>query len=461
MELKLRARVTTLVAVVTALGASMAGTAAADTGQGHVLAGALRVSAMTAGPEGKLWFAGNRGVPELPAPLKPTGGVIGSVSPQGEVSEFTVGGGALTGIASGSDGALWSTEPAKSRIVRVSTTGAVSTVTVPGAGTELSSIAAGPDGALWFTEGQRDEIGRVTTDGAISEFALPQGSDARDIVAGSDGALWLAATGTDSIERVATDGTVTAFPIGGGDGNEPRSLALGPDGNVFFTQRAAQIGRISPEGKITEFARPRPAVRIAAAGGYLWFTTRTRPYKYSAGPNGGIASMTTTGQATAAPCPRLPDNECVGTISALAAGPEGAPWFAEGTRKVLGGGASHQLAEEEPIFVGPFNPPPLQVSVSGPVAIHDAKASVDLLCGGGVAGDRCTGQLVLRGEGPGEPGLGSLGFDLRSGEAGFLKIALSPRVQKLFDAGKVSRCRVSSSFPLGGKRSVKIVRRAR
>jgi virginiamycin B lyase len=445
-----------VLAVVTATVALAAGTADADPGQPHRLAPAVRVSAMTTGPEGKVWFAGYRGVAQPPAP--PLGGVLGSISPGGEVSEFAAGGEALAGIAVGADGALWSTEPATARIVRVGTSGNVSTFAVPGGGAELSSIAAGPDGALWFTEGGRDAVGRITTTGEVSEFALPAGSDAGDIIAGSDGALWLAATGTDSIDRVATDGGVASFPIGGGAGNEPRSLALGPDGDVFFTQRAPRIGRISPDGQIVEFDRPRPAALIATAGEGLWFTTRTRPYKYSSGPAGGIASMTTDGHATGAPCPRLSNGECSAAPSALAAGPDGALWFAEGTRQVEGGGASYQLAQEEPIVVGPFNPPPLRVRVLGPVMVHGSKARLDLLCAGGVAENRCTGRLVLRAEVAGSPRLGSVRFDLRSGEAGFLRMALTPKARRLIVAGEVSRGRVSSGFPLTGKRSVRLER---
>lgn len=453
--MSLRGRARFLLAMA-ALGALAAGAAEADAAQGNHLAPAVRVSAMAAGPEGKLWFVGYRGVAQPPAP--PTGPVIGSISPRGQVSEFAGDGGVLAGIAVGADGALWSTEPGRERIVRVSTAGAVSNFAVPGGGAELSAIAAGPDGALWFTEGRRDAVGRITTSGAISEFPLPTGSVGRDIVAGSDGALWLSATGTDSIDRVATDGTVTAFPIGGGVRNEPRSLTLGPDGNVFFTQRAARIGRISPDGEIAEFGRPRPAVLIATAGEDLWFTTRTRPYRHSWGPDGGIASMTTTGQATAAPCPVLPNRECATSVSALAMGPEGAPWFAEGTRKAVGGGAIYQLAQEEPIFVGPFNPPPLKVSASGRVMIHGPKATLDVLCSGGVAQDRCKGRLTLRAEAPGAPRLGSVRFDLRSGEAQFIKMTLTPRARKLIVANKPTRARLTADFPLTGKRSVTLER---
>lgn len=421
------------------------------------LAPAVRVYAMTAGPEGKMWFAGYRGVAQPPAP--PAGGVLGSVSPRGKVSESSSGGGALSGIAVGADGELWSTEPAGRRIVRMSTSGSFSYFVVPGQGAELSSIAAGPDGALWFTEGKRDEIGRIMSDGQISEFPLPAGSDARAIVAGSDGGLWLAARGKDSIDRVGTDGAVASFPIGGGPTNEPRSLALGPDGNVFFTQKAASIGRISPDGAIVEFGRPRPAALIASGPDEdLWFSTRTRPYKDSSGPGDGIASITTSGQTTAAVCAHVNPDECSAAPSALASGPEGALWFAEGSRTVEGGGASAQLAQEEAVAVGRFTPPRPGVSVLGPILLRGARATLDLFCGGGTAGDRCQGRLDLKTKGDRGLPVGSVRFDLHSGQSRFVRISLDPKARKLVGDGSVSRISVTSSFPVVGPHALRIRR---
>jgi hypothetical protein len=48
---------------------------------------------------------------------------------------------------------------------------------------------------------------------------------------------------------------IRAFPIP--TGSQPISIILGPDGNFWFTlQDSSQIGRITPEGVITEFRTP-------------------------------------------------------------------------------------------------------------------------------------------------------------------------------------------------------------
>src|SRR5687767_12662280 len=76
------------------------------------------------------------------------------------------------------------------------------------------NIATGPDGNLWFSQ-LNNKIGQITLLGTVTEFSLP---------------------GTSS-----STGGITA----------------GPDGNLWFTEnnsdRTGRIGRITPEGVITEF----------------------------------------------------------------------------------------------------------------------------------------------------------------------------------------------------------------
>ena len=55
-------------------------------------------------------------------------------------------------------------------------------------------------------------------------------------------------------------------------------VAAGPDGNIWFTQLAGMIGRITPAGVITEFSVPpgaiisSPYAIVAGADGNIWFT---------------------------------------------------------------------------------------------------------------------------------------------------------------------------------------------
>ena len=96
-----------------------------------------------------------------------------------------------TGITTGPDGALWSTETSgPGKIGRITTTGTVSGYSVPTT-PSYPTITACSDGALWFAEFFGNKIGRVTTAGSIAEYPIPTSSGGPNgITAGSDGALW-------------------------------------------------------------------------------------------------------------------------------------------------------------------------------------------------------------------------------------------------------------------------------
>jgi hypothetical protein len=64
--------------------------------------------------------------------------------------------------------------------------------------------------------------------------------------------------------------------------------------------------------------------------------------------------------------------------------------------------------------------------------------------------------VVLRGDRAHDARLGSVGFDLRNEQARFLDIVLSQKARRLISSGGVSRGRILSSFPMTGKRSVRL-----
>ena len=92
----------------------------------------------------------------------------------------------------------------------------------------------------------------LATGGSITEFPIKTtGSDPLGITSGPDGNLWFtegAADTTDTIGRLTPAGSFTAFPLptDGSDGSRPRSITAGPDGNLWFTEElAGEIGRIT------------------------------------------------------------------------------------------------------------------------------------------------------------------------------------------------------------------------
>ena len=224
--------------------------------------------AITAGPDGNLWFITDRATPgSFPATILAVS--IGRITTAGVFTEFpiTTPGAYPSDITSGPDGALWFTENTSSgpRIGRITTDGVItdfpagSIYIIPG-NERIGNITAGPDGALWFTETSssdgspfhvRGGIGRITTAGELSLFSIP--SIPSDITAGPDGALWyttlsgLSSPLKPTIGRITTAGVSTEFPIA----NYAGQITSGPDGALWYTEGSSSgpmIGRITTAG---------------------------------------------------------------------------------------------------------------------------------------------------------------------------------------------------------------------
>lgn len=208
-----------------------------------------------------------------------------------------------------------------------------------------ASVAPGPDGNMWFTKGSANQIGRITVPrdhgrflgqggGSIQEIEVPTpDSEPSDIVAGPDGAIWFTEFRASQIGRLdLTTGTITEFPIPNTDlffdiftqtfttSTGPRGITVGPDGNLWFAQfNASRIGRITPEGQVTQFPTPtansRPVGITAGPDGNVWFTE----------PVGNrIGRITPAGVITEYPL-SVPMSRPIG----ITAGLDGALWFAE------------------------------------------------------------------------------------------------------------------------------------
>jgi virginiamycin B lyase len=227
-----------------------------------------------------------------------------------------------SGIAAGSDGALWFTEYAGGKIGRITTSGHITEYSVPGA--DPWNIAAGPDGALWFTERYAAKIGRITTGGSITQYPIPPETVGPDgnlfgICAGPDGAMWFTDVASTTIGRITTSGRITEYPI---PTNQiyPYTLSIvtGPDGALWFAELggygSGKIGRITTGGSFTEYLIPggQSSLQGIAAGpdGALWFTDIGRIGRFTTG--GSVTEYWSGGSRP---------------VAYITAGPDGAPWF--------------------------------------------------------------------------------------------------------------------------------------
>jgi streptogramin lyase len=239
------------------------------------------------GPDGNLWFTeyeGNR-----VGRITPEGAIV-------EFSDGITPHSGPAGIATGPDGNLWFTEAEGNRIGRITPAGEVTEFSrgiSPESGP--AAIAAGPDGNLWFTERWGYRIGRITPAGVVTEFSAGRRPRTARyatkpgpgfIAAGPDGNLWFTEDGGHRIGRITPAGVVTMFPAGLGDGS-PCGIAAGPDGNLWFTEAEGdRIGRITPAGATTLFRGPSAYVHhetsdetwysrcgiASGPDGNVWFT---------------------------------------------------------------------------------------------------------------------------------------------------------------------------------------------
>ena len=140
-------------------------------------------------------------------------------------------------------------------IGRITTAGIITNYPLP-TGVDADQITTGSDGALWFTnpdfEGFGGSIGRITTSGVITNYSESSILEPEGIAAGPDGALWftnhVGNSHRGSIGRITTSGVITNYTYPTING--PEGITAGPNGAMWFTnnRKAAvipeSIGRI-------------------------------------------------------------------------------------------------------------------------------------------------------------------------------------------------------------------------
>jgi virginiamycin B lyase len=208
-------------------------------------------------------------------------------------------------------------------------------------------IVSGPDGALWFTELNGERIGRIATKpaGQITEFPIPTRPAAASggqrggppaehvdprpgsIALGPDGALWFTVPNFNAIDRITAGGHITEYAAG--PDARPADIVAGPDGALWFTlPMSQQIGRITTAGRVTRYrvAGTNSSPQDIAAGpdGALWFTERLGKR---------IGRITTSGQVTEFPV-RVSQKKS--GLFGIAQGPDHALWFTEPDGRKIG-----------------------------------------------------------------------------------------------------------------------------
>lgn len=181
------------------------------------------------------------------------------------------------GVVAGPDGGIWYTEYRASKIARIDPTTLASTdYATPTTDAHPRDMVVGPDGALWFTESTADKVGKLDpASGAITEFAA--GGQPFSIAKRSDG-LWITYSDSNTIRRLATDGTLsTPYSVPNTTPFLSPKITLGPDNNLWFSEfYGERIGTLDiASGAVTETQPPTLGVRpygITSTPTGVWFT---------------------------------------------------------------------------------------------------------------------------------------------------------------------------------------------
>jgi streptogramin lyase len=185
------------------------------------------------------------------------------------------------------------------------------------------NLITGPGDSLWFS--YSDGIGRLTATGTITLFPLQKVSGripgVLDLAAGSDGNVWFIEWPLNQVGRITPNGQISEFPTQPPVCCGPVRIVAGSDGGLWLAFNGGdKIARISTAGTITEI-HDVPYVRdsanyagatVLAAGpdGRIWFGTHERL----------VCSVSSTGSSA------LPLSPVANLITSLTAGPDGNVW---------------------------------------------------------------------------------------------------------------------------------------
>jgi virginiamycin B lyase len=266
------------------------------------------------------------------------------------LTEYTLAksGGKPTWVAAATDGSVWFSDPATTSVARLEPSGAVTRYPLP-EGRTPGSLVVARDGSVWVaTVGPA--IAHLTKSGRLVGYAVPttQGNPMGGVpdtapaalTAGPDGAIWFLEMGADKVGRITADGKITEYPLPERERMHanPEGMAVGSDGAIWFSETLKmRMGRIDPKTfAITEFVIPPvpagvpPATVTAGPDGAIWFD------------GSALGRMTTTGEFKAFPLPWQGQY----APNSITAGPDGRLWVIDSRNgKVLRMTTQGEVAE--------------------------------------------------------------------------------------------------------------------
>ncbi len=224
------------------------------------------------------------------------------------------------GMAVGPDGNIWLTDVGTDTVNSFNPSNGAGVFNLFISGSSLVDIVAGADGAMWATDANLEGVDRVTTTNTLTQYPLPSGGTPHGITSDSSGQLWVASAGPNSIWTLSAGGAFN--PISITPSGQPSSIAVGPDGAIWFTEQT-WIGRYNPaDASFTETVVPNSGgAQYITAGpdSAMWFTGSSAGGGFVARiPMHDDGPFTPTAYATTGTSPM-----------GIAAGADNAMWFVD------------------------------------------------------------------------------------------------------------------------------------
>lgn len=224
---------------------------------------------------GPLWFA-DRG-----------NGRLGTITATGTVHEYQIPAGPAgaaipQAIVLGPGHQVWFTEPANNRIGELNThTNSFTFTAIPTPDAGLVGMVRDHDGDLYAVERSADKVARLDPrTGLFTEWTLPVGAFPNRLAVDTRGNVWFTELDTNQLGRIGPDGHLSELPLPGG----PVGLTFN-DGQLYaalFVQGA--VAQISTRGTILHaWTLPHAAnagpLQIAVSHGYIWTTGNNDVYR--------------------------------------------------------------------------------------------------------------------------------------------------------------------------------------
>ena len=418
-------------------------------------------------PDGSMWF------------VESEVGKIGRITTSGDIQEYklpptTTGSvdGSVMGIDVGPDGVVWVTYDYGRKILSYNPATAAATDYGLGSSPYGGAVRVGLDGRVFVTMNFDDSGIASLAPGAAGFFWPANAPECKDVLGeAADGTMWCQgghAGGLDTIVKVGADansGTIYPLPS---DATYPNALTGGPVGSIWFTRSSSgtiftspnsgSVGYLDAASGATKIwstgSRSAPGDLVLGPDGNMWFTNK--------GAAPGIGHISATG---------------VGAISSvgnyqptsLTFGPDGAIWFTDAVSNSIVRVTTDQLGTTNVdlgsgvTMVAPTAPPTPQPAVAaagtlpkatGVTKVKKGRVAVPVACPASATGG-CAGKVGLETAKGGKALAKQKTYKVAAGKKAKVKVKLSKKGLRLVRPGRTTKVRVELTLPGSKKVQVK------